>query len=144
MASMTRETAYRVADDPGLRVVLWDLPLACCAMEVGAAIQRGLLVPEDMAEQSAEPADLNVLLVSGTVTHALAPAVVAAWERLPEPRAVLSFGSCANTGGPYWDAPSVLNGIDSLLPVAVYVPGCPPRPEGLIAGLRDLARSVAA
>ena len=140
MPPAARETAYRVADDPGLRVVLWDLPLACCAMEVGAAIQRGLLVPDD----GAEPADLHVLLVSGTVTHALAPAVVAAWEQLPEPRAVLSFGSCANSGGPYWDAPSVLSGIDSLLPVAVYVPGCPPRPEGLIAGLRDLARTVTA
>ena len=141
---MTRETAYRVAGDPGLRVVLWDLPLACCAMEVAAAIQRGLLVPDDPDADGAQTADLYVLLVSGTVTHALAPAVVAAWERLPEPRAVLSFGSCANSGGPYWDAPSVLNGIDALLPVAVYVPGCPPRPEGLIAGIRDLARSFAA
>lgn len=139
MAPVTHATAYRVAEEPGLRLVLHDLPLACCAMEVGAAIQRGLLVPDD----GAEPADLHVLLVSGTVTHALAPAVVAAWEQLPEPRALLSFGSCANTGGPYWDAPSVLNGIDALLPVAVYVPGCPPRPEGLIAGLRDLARSAA-
>ncbi len=140
MDPLPRDRAFRVADEPGLRVVLWDLPLACCAMEVGAAIQRGLLVPDD----ADAPAGLHVLLVSGTVTHALAPAVVAAWERLPEPRAVLSFGSCANSGGPYWDAPSVLGGIDSLLPVAVYVPGCPPRPEGLIAGIRDLARSVAA
>ena len=140
MVASPGSRAYRLAEEPGLRVVLWDLPLACCAMEVGAAIQRGLLVPDD----GAEPADLHVLLVSGTVTHALAPAVVAAWEQLPEPRALLSFGSCANSGGPYWDAPSVLNGIDSLLPVAVYVPGCPPRPEGLIAGLRDLARTVAA
>ena len=144
MPPAARETAYRVADDPGLRVVLWDLPLACCAMEVGAAIQRGMLVPDAPADGGAEAADLHVLLVSGTVTHALAPAVVAAWEQLPEPRALLSFGSCANTGGPYWDAPSVLAGIDALLPVAEYVPGCPPRPEGLIAGLRDLARSVAA
>ena len=137
---MPRDRAFRVADDPGLRVVLWDLPLACCAMEVGAAIERGLLVPDDGSQSAAA----HVLLVSGTVTHALAPAVIAAWERLPEPRAVLSFGSCANTGGPYWDAPTVLNGIDALLPVSVYVPGCPPRPEGLIAGLRDLAATVAA
>ena len=115
-------------------------------MEVGAAISRGLLTAEDEAPGShpgALPdAACQVLLVSGTVTNALAPAVVAAWERLPEPRAVLSFGSCANSGGPYWDAPTVLDGIDRLLPVAVYVPGCPPRPEGLIAGLRELAAGL--
>jgi NADH-quinone oxidoreductase subunit B len=84
-----------------------------------------------------------VLVVSGTVTDALAPAVLAIWNRLPEPRHVLSFGSCANSGGPYWDSYCVTKGVDQLLPVDVYVPGCPPRPEALLAGLLQLHRQVA-
>lgn len=133
------QRAYRVAGAPGLRVVVLELGLACCAMEVSAAIQQGLLVPDADAA-----GDVHVLVIAGTVTDPLAPAVLTAWQSLPEPRAALSFGSCANTGGPYWDAPTVTKGIDQLLPVTTYVPGCPPRPEGLIAGLRALADSVAA
>jgi NADH-quinone oxidoreductase subunit B len=76
-----------------------------------------------------------VLLVSGTVTDALAPAVLAAYEGLAGPVRVVSFGSCASTGGPYWDAPTVVKGVDRILPVSRYVPGCPPRPEALTAAL---------
>lgn len=123
-----------------MAVEVLELGLACCALEVGAAIQRGLLVPAEVDD----PADVRVLVVAGTVTHGLAPAVLRAWDALPEPKAVLSFGSCANSGGPYWDAPTVLNGVDRIIPVTTYVPGCPPRPEGLIAGLVALAQQVSA
>ena len=82
---------------------------------------------------------MNVLLISGTVTDALAPGIIRAWEALDEPRVAVSFGACANTGGPYWDAPTVTKGIDQLIPMSVYIPGCPPRPEALIAGLVRLA-----
>jgi NADH-quinone oxidoreductase subunit B len=126
---------YRLADSPDIAVSLLDLGLACCAMEVGSAIQCGLLVPEpDTASRTTHA----VLIISGTVTEVLAPAVLAAWHSLPEPRLAVSFGSCANTGGPYWDAPTVLKGVDQLIPVATYVPGCPPQPEALIAGLHQL------
>ena len=134
--------AYRLADDPGVRVHVLDLGLACCAMEVGAAIERGLLVPADGPADG--PGPVHVLLISGTVTEPLIPAVLAAWQGLPEPRAALSFGSCANSGGPYWDSPTVLSGVDRILPVTTYTPGCPPRPEALIDGLRTLARTVSA
>ena len=128
---MTSTRSYRVPEVAGLTVGVLDIGLACCSLEIGAAITAGLLVQSDDVAAS-------VLLISGTVTDAMAPAVVAAWNALPEPRRAVSFGACANTGGPYWDAPTVLKGIDQVIPIEVYVPGCPPRPEALIAGLAEL------
>lgn len=126
--------AYRVAQDDGLVVRVMNIGLACCALEIGSAITQGLLVPAG----EVRPDDRQILLISGTVTNLLAPAVLAAWSAVPEPKAVVSFGACANTGGPYWDAPTVLPGVDEVIPVAVYIPGCPPTPEALIAGLSQL------
>ncbi len=78
------------------------------------------------------------MVVAGTVTDAMTPALLALHAALPRPCAVLSFGACSNTGGPYWDSYSVTKGVDQLLPVDVYVPGCPPRPEALLQGLQEL------
>ena len=111
---------------------LFDLGLACCAVEFVAAVLR-----ED-APETASVEEANVLVVSGTVTDVSAPAVLRAYERLAEPRYVVSFGACSNTGGPYWDSYSVTKGVDQLVPVDVYVVGCPPRPEALIDALRQL------
>ena len=112
-------------------VRVFDAGLACCAVEVSAALRRcaGQL-PGDTA--------VNVLVVAGTVTDKLAPLVLAAYHDLPAPRRVLSFGACSNSGGPYWDSYCVTKGADQLIPVDVYVPGCPPRPEALVHGLRLL------
>ena len=91
----------------------------------------------------AAPADLpHVLVVAGTVTHALAPAVAAAYAQLPEPRYVLAFGACAATGGPYWDSYSVLPGAHLVVPVDGWVAGCPPRPADLVAGLAEVLRGA--
>ena len=125
--------AYDLPGAPGLRLEVLDLGMACCAVEFVAAVGRGLLVPA-----GAGPADLHVLVVSGTVTDVLLPAVLQAYDRLPEPRAVVSFGACSSTGGPYWDSYSVTKGVDQVLPVREYVPGCPPRPEALVEGLLAL------
>ena len=130
---MTSAQQYRVPGVPGLAVEVLDIGLACCSLEIGAAVTAGLLEPAE-----SDQAQASVLLVSGTVTDAMAPAVLAAWNALPEPKRAVSFGACANTGGPYWDAPTVLKGIDQVIPIEVYVPGCPPRPEALIAGLSEL------
>jgi NADH-quinone oxidoreductase subunit B len=78
--------------------------------------------------------------VAGTVTARLAPELVAAHERLPEPRAVLAFGACTATGGPYWDSYAVIPGAHEVVPVDVWVAGCPPRPQDLVAGLEEVLR----
>ena len=119
---------------PGCTLRVFDAGLACCAVEVAAAIRRWRAqAPATM------PAGVrNVFVVAGTVTDKLAPFVLAAYQQTPEPRRVLSFGACANSGGPYWDSYCVTKGVDQFIPVDVYVPGCPPRPEALLAGVRLL------
>lgn len=125
------------------RVELFDLGLACCGVEVMAALHEGRHELPAPAAADAPPT-AHVLLVSGTVTDVMLPAVLRAYEALPEPRYVVSVGACCNTGGPYWDSYSVTKGIDQLLPVHVAVPGCPPRPEAVLDGLVALHRLITA
>ena len=120
--------------DISLRV--FDAGLACCAVEVSAALRRFAELLAQVPPGTAGP--VHVLVVAGTVTDKLAPLVLRAYHDLPQPRLVLSFGACSNSGGPYWDSYCVTKGVDQLIPVDVYVPGCPPRPEALVHGLRLL------
>jgi NADH-quinone oxidoreductase subunit B len=123
----------------GYALWVFDAGLACCAVECAAALSRvsGGSGPDEAA---AGPAHANVFVVAGTVTDKLAPLVVRAYQRVPEPKSVLSFGACSNSGGPYWDSYCVTKGVDLIIPVDVYVPGCPPRPEALLHGLDVLAQ----
>ncbi len=136
---MSALRSYRVAADPALRIHVADLGMACCAMEFAAAVAAGLLIAADADEPGRSGAGTDVLVVSGTVTDRLAPAVGAALARLGPGAQVVSFGACANTGGPYWDSYSVTKGIDQVVEVHRYVPGCPPRPEALVDALLGLA-----
>jgi NADH-quinone oxidoreductase subunit B len=129
----------------GYTLAVSNVGLACCAVEVVAASMNGSELVEVAGHGSGlrPPAAerVDVMVVSGTVTDKMAPAVLGFYERLPKPTYVVSFGSCANSGGPYWDSYCVTKGVDQLIPVDVYVPGCPPRPEALVDGLvalRDL------
>ena len=118
---------------------VFDLGLACCAVEFLAASLGDPTQASVGARPVADgPREADVLVVSGTVTDKLAPAVRRIYDLMPEPRYVLSFGACSNCGGPYWDSYSVTKGVDQLVPVDVYVPGCPPRPEALLQGIRLL------
>lgn len=122
-----------------LAVHVLDLGLACCGVEVMAALHEGSPVDPRVRLRADGAVDAHVLLVSGTITDVLAGAVRAAYEALPTPRYVVSIGACCATGGPYWDSYSVTKGVDQLIPVHVSVPGCPPRPEAVLGGLRALA-----
>ena len=131
------------------QVTVLDLGLACCGVEVMAALDGRPTSADDLAALGVTPvhgpnATAHVLIVSGTVTDAMLPAVLATYQELPEPKYVLSVGACSNTGGPYWDSYAVTKGIDQVLPVHVAVPGCPPRPEALLSGLAALHRLVSA
>jgi NADH-quinone oxidoreductase subunit B len=134
---------YLVDRGGAFTLSVFDLGLACCAVEFVAASQArpDLLVPEP-GTAPGNPHRTQVMVVSGTVTDAMAPAVRRLYEQLPEPRYVVSFGSCANSGGPYWDSYCVTKGVDQIVPVDVWVPGCPPRPEALLQGLEVLQRRI--
>jgi NADH-quinone oxidoreductase subunit B len=124
-------------------VYVVNIALACCALEFEAAAQG---VAEVAMPPSVGAGTRVVVVVSGTVTDRLAPAVAAihdacAERGVPAP-AVVSFGACASSGGPYWDSYAVTKGIDQLLPVDVYVPGCPPPPEALTTALDALVGSM--
>lgn len=143
---------YRVAGLEQVRAHVADMGMACCAVEFVAAVAQGLLVAEPGGSGATQGAHgdadddsddvVNVLIVSGTVTHALTPSVVAAWEAVAQPRAVIAFGACTISGGPYWDSYAVAPGIDAVVPVTRYVPGCPPRPEALIEAIEAAARDA--
>jgi NADH-quinone oxidoreductase subunit B len=122
------------------RLRVFDVGLACCAVEFASAAARASLAPPIVDA----PGAAEVMVISGTVTDKLAPQVKRLYDEMPAGSYVLSFGSCANCGGPYWDSYSVTKGVDQLIPVDVYVPGCPPRPEALLAGLASLGERISA
>ena len=123
---------------------LWPMPmgLACCAIELMATASSRF----DIARFGAEvmrfsPRQADVMIVAGTVTYKMALAVKRVWDQMPEPKWCIAMGACASSGGMYRSY-AVLQGIDHLIPVDVYISGCPPRPEALIDGFMRLQRKI--
>ena len=108
--------------------------LACCAIEfIAASTSKNDFIRLGVIPTAHGPRQADLLVVAGTLTDKMAPALRRVYEQMPDPKYVISFGSCSNCGGPYWDSYSVTKGVDQIVPIDVYVPGCPPRPEALLA-----------
>jgi NADH-quinone oxidoreductase subunit B len=123
---------------------LWPMPFgtACCAIEFMATAASGFdLARFGMERMSFSPRQADVLICAGRVPFKLAPIIRRIWQQMPQPKWAISMGACASTGGMF-DNYAVVQGIDTIIPVDVYVPGCPPRPEGLMYGIMMLQRKV--
>lgn len=127
------------------RSSLWPMTfgLACCAIEMMGTYASDYDLDRLGVIPRASPRQADVMIVSGTVTFKMADRVRQLYEQMPEPKYVISMGSCANCGGPYWQhGYHVVKGVDKIIPVDVYVPGCPPRPEALIGAFVKLQEKI--
>jgi NADH-quinone oxidoreductase subunit B len=123
---------------------LWPMPFgtACCAIEfMATAASRFDLARFGMERMSFSPRQADVLICAGRLPFKLAPVIRRIWDQMPQPKWCISMGACASSGG-IFDNYSMVQGIDTIVPVDVYVPGCPPRPEGLLYGIRLLQKKI--
>ena len=116
--------------------------LACCAIEMMATFASRFDVERLGMVPWASPRHSDLMIVSGTVTIKMAPMLTRIYDQMPDPKWAVSMGSCANSGGPFRHGYHVVKGVDRIIPVDVYVPGCPPRPESLIYGIVQLQRKI--
>jgi NADH-quinone oxidoreductase subunit B len=123
---------------------LWPMPFgtACCAIEyMATAASRFDISRFGMERQSFSPRQADVLICAGRLPFKLAPVIRRIWDQMPQPKWAISMGACASSGG-IFDTYAMVQGIDTIIPVDVYVPGCPPRPEGLLYAIMMLQKKI--
>src|SRR5512142_968813 len=129
----------------GRSASVWPLMfgLACCAIEmICTACSRYDLARFGMEVMRASPRQADLMIVAGTVTKKMVPAIVRLYNQMAEPKYVLAMGACASGGGPFKEGYNVVSGVDKYIPVDIYVPGCPPTPQALLNGLIALQKKI--
>lgn len=125
---------------------LWPMTFstACCAIEMMAtAGAHNDISRFGMEVFRPSPRHADLMIVAGTITYKMAPRVRRLYDQMPEPKYVIAMGACATSGGPFHMSYGVMNGVDEIIPVDVYIPGCPPKPEALIHGIIKLREKIA-
>ncbi len=144
VSALTNLKPVRYLVNWGRKYALWPvhLTVACCSVEFGAAMgprydfERMGMMPLGSLRQC------DLLLIEGSVTRKMASRVRMIYDQMPDPKYVIAMGACAISGGLFWDSYSVVQGVDKIIPVDVYVPGCPPRPETLADGVLELQQKI--